>query len=165
MDKDWNAQRPKNAVGIYKNRLMFQFRTSRGHRECLVFQLKRGPSDLVTKIFTKILKKTHPYTLKAFSFSFIKLQLSKAIRQQEKLEIYYGLGLHRRESRSIFTWAARSFTYWKHTDEASNKATDENIMENNCMFVILWNLSVISHWIFPQCFFFTQNLEITSEAT
>ena len=30
----------------------------------------------------------------------------------------------------------------------------EDIMENNYMFVMLWNLSVISHWIFPKCSFF-----------
>ena len=41
-----------------------------------------------------------------------------------------------------------------YTDEASNIAFDEDIMENNYMFVMLWNLSVISHWIFPQYIFF-----------
>ena len=35
------------------------------------------------------------------------------------------------------------------TGEAS-----EDIMENNYMFVMLWNLRVISQWIFPQSFFF-----------
>ena len=56
----------------------------------------------------------------------------------------------------FFTWAASLFTYWKYTDEASNIASDEdnNNMENNCMFIMLSNLSVISHVIFPQCFFF-----------
>ena len=33
----------------------------------------------------------------------------------------------------------------------SNIASEEDIMENNYMFAILWNLSVISHLIFPQC--------------
>ena len=32
-------------------------------------------------------------------------------------------------------------------------AFDEDVMENNCMFVVLLNLSIISHWIFPQFFF------------
>ena len=32
--------------------------------------------------------------------------------------------------------------------------TDEDIMENNYMFVMLWNSSVIDHLVFPQCFFF-----------
>ena len=36
--------------------------------------------------------------------------------------------------------------------KVSNIASDEDIMEN--MFVILWNLSVISHVIFPQCSIF-----------
>ena len=51
----------------------------------------------------------------------------------------------------------------KYTDEASTIAIDEDIMENNYMFVMLWNLSVISHWIFPQyCFsFLAPNLKIT----
>ena len=35
--------------------------------------------------------------------------------------------------------------------KVSNIASDEDIME---MFVTLWNLSIISHLIFPQCFFF-----------
>ena len=38
------------------------------------------------------------------------------------------------------------------------------LWKNHCMFVILWNLSVISHWIFPQYFFFlflAPNLKIT----
>ena len=30
----------------------------------------------------------------------------------------------------------------------------EDIMGNNYIFVMLWNLSVISQWIFPQCLFF-----------
>ena len=38
--------------------------------------------------------------------------------------------------------------------KVSNIASDEDIMENNNMFVILWNLSIISHLIFPQSFFF-----------
>ena len=54
---------------------------------------------------------------------------------------------------SIFTWASRSLTYWKYTDEASNMVSDEDIMENNYMFVILSSLSIISHLIFPQCCF------------
>ena len=48
-------------------------------------------------------KKNHPYTPKAFSFSFIKPQQSKTIRQKEKLDNYYGPGRQRLESRSIFT--------------------------------------------------------------
>ena len=38
--------------------------------------------------------------------------------------------------------------------KVSNIASDEVNMENNYMFVLLWNLSVISHLIFPQCFFY-----------
>ena len=37
--------------------------------------------------------------------------------------------------------------------KVSNIASDEDIMENNYVFVMLWNLSVISHLIFPQCSF------------
>ena len=50
-----------------------------------------------------------------------------------------------------------------HTANTSNVASNEDIMENNYIFVMLWNLSVISHWIFSQCFFFlAQNLKYTS---
>ena len=37
--------------------------------------------------------------------------------------------------------------------KASNIVFDEDIMDNNYMSVMFWNLSVISHWIFPQYFF------------
>ena len=36
----------------------------------------------------------------------------------------------------------------------SNVASDEDIMEKNHLFAMLWNLSVISHKIVSQCFFF-----------
>ena len=42
----------------------------------------------------------------------------------------------------------------KYTDEASNIAFDDDSMESNYMLAMLWNLSVISHWIFSQCFGF-----------
>ena len=57
---------------------------------------------------------------------------------------------------TVYFYMSSSFIYaLKYTDEASNIAFDEHIMENNYMFVTLWNLSVISHWIFPQYFFFS----------
>ena len=37
--------------------------------------------------------------------------------------------------------------------KVSNIASDEDIMENNYMIVMLWNLSITSHLIFQQCFF------------
>ena len=51
----------------------------------------------------------------------------------------------------------------KYTDKASNIAFNEDIMENNCMFVMLWDLRIISHWIFPRYFFIflAPNLKIT----
>ena len=52
---------------------------------------KGGPSDLGTKILQKY-KKNHRYTPKAFCFTFIQPQYTKAIRQQEKLENYYDQG-------------------------------------------------------------------------
>ena len=36
----------------------------------------------------------------------------------------------------------------------SNIASDEDILEINHMFVMLWNSSIISHLIFLQCFFY-----------
>ena len=33
--------------------------------------------------------------------------------------------------------------------KVSNIVSDEDIMENNYMFGLLWNLSVFSRWIFP----------------
>ena len=37
--------------------------------------------------------------------------------------------------------------------KVSKTASDEDIMENNYIFVMLWNISVISCLIFPQCSF------------
>ena len=53
-----------------------------------------------------------------------------------------------------FYMSSSSIYTLKITDEASNIAFDKDIIENNYMFVMLWNLTVISHWIFPQYFFF-----------
>ena len=38
--------------------------------------------------------------------------------------------------------------------KVSSILSDEDIMENNYMFVMLCNLGIISWWIFSQCFFF-----------
>ena len=49
-----------------------------------------------------------------------------------------------------------------NTQKVSNIASDEDIRENTYLFVMLRNLSVISHFIFRQCYFFlVQNLKIT----
>ena len=67
----------------------------------------------------------------------------------------------------VYFYISSLLIYWKYTDEASNIAFKEDIMENNYMFIILVNLSVISHWIFPQYFFLflVPNLKLTAEAT
>ena len=132
-----------------------------GKRRNACYKGFRWPFRSWDKNFTKTLK-NHPYTAKAFWFSFIKPQYWKTFWQQEKLEIYQGPGRHRRETRSIFTWAARSFTYQKYTDEASNIASDEDILGNNCIFVMLWNLNALvikySHNAFLFFLFLAQNL-------
>ena len=38
--------------------------------------------------------------------------------------------------------------------KVSNIASDEDIMENNYMYAMFWNLNVISHWTFSFFFFF-----------
>ena len=38
--------------------------------------------------------------------------------------------------------------------KVSNILSDEDIIEDIIIFIMLWNLSVISHLIFPQCFCF-----------
>ena len=55
--------------------------------------------------------------------------------------------------------------------KVSNIASDEDIMENDIMYVMLWNCSIISHLISHNAFFFfffsflAQNLKIAKEAT
>ena len=58
--------------------------------------------------------------------------------------------------KTVYFYMSSSLIYKmkKNTDEASNIASNKDIMEVNYIFVMLQNLSVISHWIFPQCFFF-----------
>ena len=55
---------------------------------------------------------------------------------------------------TIYFYISSTLIYILKIYRASNMASDEDITENNHMFVKLWNLRVISHWIFPQCFFF-----------
>ena len=63
----------------------------------------------------------------------------------------------------LFSHVQLIHLHTENTDEASTIAFDEDIMKNNYMFVMSWNLSVIIHWIFPQyCFsFLAPNLKIT----
>ena len=64
---------------------------------------------------------------------------------------------------TVYFYMSSMFNYTLKIHEASNRAFDEDIMENNFMFVMLLNLSVFSHWIFPQYFFlfWAPNLKIT----
>ena len=55
---------------------------------------------------------------------------------------------------TVYFYMNSSFIYTLKIHRASNIAFDEDMIENSYMFVMLWNLSVISHWIFPPYFFF-----------
>ena len=105
-------------------------------------------------------KKTSLYSQSLLIF-ILKTLVVESHPTTRKLDIYYGQGRHRRETQSFFTWAARSFTYEvPRTENTQAKlqtwriASNVDMMENNFMVVMLENLSVISHCIFPQCFFF-----------
>ena len=54
---------------------------------------------------------------------------------------------------TVYFYMSSSFIFTLKIHEASNIAFYEDIMENGYMFVMLWNLSVISHWIFQLYFF------------
>ena len=120
------------------------------HRPCAVDCALHSP-DLGTK-FTKILRKSSLYSQSLLIF----IQKPPVVESHVTREIKDLLGprLTPTGDTVYFYMQSHSFTYWKYKDEASNIASDEEIVENNYMFVILWNLSVISFWIFPQCFFF-----------
>ena len=64
----------------------------------------------------------------------------------------HGLFLHER----LTDLRLHTRTYWKYTDEVSNIACDEDIMENNYIFVLLWNLtsSVVTGYSHNAFFFF-----------
>ena len=54
---------------------------------------------------------------------------------------------------TVYFYMSSSLIYiLKIHRRVSNMASDEDIIRNNYMFVFLWNLSVISHLIFSQCF-------------
>ena len=56
---------------------------------------------------------------------------------------------------TVYFYMSSSLIYILKIDrQASNKASNKDIIEKNHMFVMLWNLSVISHWIFPQHLFY-----------
>ena len=59
--------------------------------------------------------------------------------------VYHGLFLHEQLAH-LHTGITEK--------NVSNVASDEDIMENNHKFVMIWNLRVISHLIFPECFLF-----------
>ena len=55
---------------------------------------------------------------------------------------------------SLFLHEQHIHLHIENTQTKLQTAFDEDIMKNNDMFVMLWNLSIISHWIFPRFFFF-----------
>ena len=56
-------------------------------------------------------------------------------------------------NHSLFLHEHLAHLYTGYTQKrVLNIASDEDIMENDNMFVMFWNLSIISHLIFPQCF-------------
>ena len=76
--------------------------------------------------------------------------------------------VHTDRKHGLFIYEQHAHLHTENTQKkVSNIASDEDIIENNYMFVMLYNLSVISHWIFPECFFLflAPNLKITLEAT
>ena len=54
---------------------------------------------------------------------------------------------------SLFLHEQLAHLHIGNTQKKVSNMSDEDITENN-MFVMLWNYRVISHLIFPQCFFF-----------
>ena len=76
-------------------------------------------------------------------------------RHPTKREIreYYGQGRHR-GNHGLFLHEQLAHLNTGNTQKkVSNIPSDEDIMENNYLFGMLWNLSVIGHWIFRNCFF------------
>ena len=104
--------------------------------------------------FYKITKKSSSYSQSLVLFIHKTTVVENHPTTRETRDLLRPRSRHRREIQSIFTWAVRSFTYWKYTDEASNIASDEEIIENDYTFVMLSNLRIISHLIFHNAFFF-----------
>ena len=99
--------------------------------------LKGGPFNLGTKI-SQNSKRSSLYPLSLLIFIHKHPVVENHPTTREIIDLL-SPGRHRREPRSILTEAARLFTYWKYTDEASYIASDENIMEINYIYVMLSN--------------------------
>ena len=117
--------------------------------------IKGGPSDLVTKILQKNPKKSslYPQSLSIFIHKTPVVGNHLATREIREL-------LRPRSTPmgiTVYFYEQLAQLYTGNTQKkVSNKASDEDTMENNYIFVMLSNLSVISHFDFPKmcCFFF-----------
>ena len=79
-------------------------------------------------------------------------QWSKTIEQQ-KLEIYY-IPVDTEGKHGLFYMSILLIYLLEIHSQSFKIASDEDIIENNHMFVMLLNLSVTSYLIFPPCRFF-----------
>ena len=91
--------------------------------------------------FSKNTKKSSIYSQSILIF--IHKTPTVEIRQQEKLENYYGPGL--------FLHEQLAHLHTGNTQESFKHSSNEDIME--IISCLLWNLSVLSHLIYPQCCF------------
>ena len=104
-------------------------------------ELKGGPSDLGTKNY-KITEKSSLYP-QSLLFFIHKTPVVESHPTTSEIR-----DLLRPTGNTVYFYMSTSLIY---TCEASNIASNETLRKNNYMFVMLLNLSVITHWIFPQC--------------
>ena len=121
--------------------------------------LKGGPSDLGQK-FYKNTKKSSLYSQSLLIFIH-KTPVVASHPTREISDLLWSSSTQ--TGNTVYFYMSSSIIYIvKIHRQSFNITSDEDIMENN-IFVMLWNLSVISHWIFPRCLFLflARNLKIT----
>ena len=128
--------------------------------------VKGGPSDLGKKILQNT-KKLSIYS-KSLLIFIHKTPLVEHHPTNGEIKRITTTQIDTNGIHDLFVHAQLAHLHTGNTQKkVSDIASDEDVMQNNNIFVMLWNLSFISHLIFLQCFiwFLAQNLKIASEAT
>ena len=118
--------------------------------------------QILDEKFTKILKKSYLHSQSLLIFIHKNPVVKNHPTTRKNRDLLWPRSTP--TGTTVYFYMSSSLIYiLEYTDEALNIASDEYIIENNYMFVMLSSLSVISHLIFPQklFLFLAQNLRIT----
>ena len=101
--------------------------------------------------FNKKTKKSSIYSLSLLIFIHKTLVVENHPTTREIRDLLWPMSIP--TGNTVYFYMSSSLIYIPKIHRRSFRySSDDGIVESNSMFVILWNLSIISHWIFPQCF-------------